>query len=79
LVRQGYTNREIAATLFVSVKAVEYHMGNIFSKLASAPDGSCETRVDEPVAPRSVPGLTCECRDGGREPPPMRACCSGMP
>ncbi len=33
LVRQGYTNREIAETLFVSVKAVEYHMGNIFSKL----------------------------------------------
>ena len=33
LVRQGYTNREVADTLFVSVKAVEYHMGNIFSKL----------------------------------------------
>ena len=33
LVRQGYTNREVAETLFVSVKAVEYHMGNIFSKL----------------------------------------------
>ncbi len=33
LVRQGYTNKEVAETLFVSVKAVEYHMGNIFSKL----------------------------------------------
>jgi DNA-binding NarL/FixJ family response regulator len=33
LVQQGYTNREVAATLFVSTKAVEYHMGNIFSKL----------------------------------------------
>ncbi len=33
LVRQGYTNREVAETLFVSVKAVEYHMGNIFAKL----------------------------------------------
>ena len=33
LVRQGYTNREVAETLFVSIKAVEYHMGNIFSKL----------------------------------------------
>jgi DNA-binding NarL/FixJ family response regulator len=32
-VRQGYTNREVAEALFVSVKAVEYHMGNIFSKL----------------------------------------------
>ena len=34
LVRQGYTNKEVAETLFVSVKAVEYHMGNIFSKLS---------------------------------------------
>lgn len=33
LVRRGYTNREVAEALFVSVKAVEYHMGNIFSKL----------------------------------------------
>lgn len=33
LVRQGYTNREVAETLFVSIKAVEYHMSNIFSKL----------------------------------------------
>jgi ATP/maltotriose-dependent transcriptional regulator MalT len=33
LVPQGYTNREVAEALFVSVKAVEYHMGNIFSKL----------------------------------------------
>lgn len=33
LVQQGYTNREVAETLFVSTKAVEYHMGNIFAKL----------------------------------------------
>jgi DNA-binding NarL/FixJ family response regulator len=30
---QGLTNRKIASDLFVSVKAVEFHLGNIFRKL----------------------------------------------
>jgi DNA-binding NarL/FixJ family response regulator len=29
----GHTNRAIAAELFVSVKAVEYHLGNLYAKL----------------------------------------------
>jgi DNA-binding CsgD family transcriptional regulator len=29
----GLTNREIAEALFVTRKAVEYHMGNVFRKL----------------------------------------------
>jgi DNA-binding NarL/FixJ family response regulator len=32
-VAQGLTNRNIASDLFVSVKAVEFHLGNIFRKL----------------------------------------------
>jgi DNA-binding CsgD family transcriptional regulator len=27
------TNREVATTLFVSVKTVEFHLGNIYRKL----------------------------------------------
>ncbi len=33
LAAQGLTNREIAAQLFVTVKAVEFHLSRAFSKL----------------------------------------------
>ena len=34
LVVSGKTNREVAAELYLSSKAVEYHLGNIFAKVA---------------------------------------------
>ncbi|WP_112242963.1 helix-turn-helix transcriptional regulator [Kribbella monticola] len=34
LVLRNFTNREIAATLFVTQKTVEYHLSNIFTKLS---------------------------------------------
>jgi DNA-binding CsgD family transcriptional regulator len=33
LVSTGRSNREVAAELFVSVKAVEFHLGHVFDKL----------------------------------------------
>jgi DNA-binding NarL/FixJ family response regulator len=33
LVRKGMTNREIAAEIYVSEKAVEYHLRNVYGKL----------------------------------------------
>ncbi|MHB2024803.1 MAG: helix-turn-helix transcriptional regulator, partial [Mycobacteriales bacterium] len=33
LVASGLTNREAAARLYVSPKAVEFHLGNVFAKL----------------------------------------------
>lgn len=55
LVSTGATNREVATQLVVSVKTVEYHLGNLFAKLGvtsrrqlparlSAPDRVADTR-----------------------------------
>jgi DNA-binding CsgD family transcriptional regulator len=33
LVSTGRSNREVAAELYVSVKAVEYHLGHVFDKI----------------------------------------------
>lgn len=33
LAREGLTNKEIASQLFISVKGVEYHLGNAYTKL----------------------------------------------
>jgi DNA-binding CsgD family transcriptional regulator len=33
LVSTGRSNREVAAELFVSVKAVEFHLGYVFDKI----------------------------------------------
>ncbi|WP_308050769.1 helix-turn-helix transcriptional regulator [Streptomyces sp. TRM72054] len=32
LVGRGHTNKEIATALFISVKTVEYHLGNIYAR-----------------------------------------------
>ena len=36
LVAAGRSNREVAAELYLSVKAVEYHLGHIYAKLGIA-------------------------------------------
>jgi DNA-binding NarL/FixJ family response regulator len=33
LVNKGFTNKEVGAQLYISAKAVEYHLGNVYGKL----------------------------------------------
>lgn len=50
LVAQGMRNREIATELFVSVKTVEYHLGNAFRKLGVSNRTQLAARLDDPVS-----------------------------
>jgi DNA-binding NarL/FixJ family response regulator len=46
LVAQGMTNREVAAELIVSVKTVEYHLGNVYPKLGVRSRGGLAAALD---------------------------------
>ena len=48
LVAQGLSNRETADRLYVSVKAVEYHLGHIYAKLGISSRRQLAGRLAEP-------------------------------
>ncbi len=54
LVTTGLSNREIAAELFVSVKAVEFHLGHIFDKLGIRSRRQVARVLGEPTRQRSL-------------------------
>ncbi len=60
LVASGMTNREVAAELYLSAKAIEYHLGNIFTKL----DIHSRRELRQRFSP---PGLVDEIREAGAE------------
>jgi DNA-binding CsgD family transcriptional regulator len=54
LVARGRSNREAAAELYVSVKAIEFHLGNIFAKLGiHSRRGLAERLGEAGLGPRS--------------------------
>ena len=58
LAAEGHSNREIAQMLFVTVKAVEYHLGNTYSKLGIQRRGQLSGRLaGAEDRPTPSPGL----------------------
>ena len=55
LVAQGLSNREVAARLYVSAKAVEYHLGHIYAKLGITSRRQLSSRLAE--VGRQHPGV----------------------
>jgi DNA-binding CsgD family transcriptional regulator len=49
-VAEGLTNREVAGELFVSVKAIEFHLSNIFGKLSIRSRREISRHLDVAVA-----------------------------
>jgi DNA-binding CsgD family transcriptional regulator len=56
LVGKGLSNPEIAAELFISRKAVEYHLGNIYAKCGLPGRGQLRRLVEEWHQPTTVGG-----------------------
>lgn len=52
LAAQGHSNREIAQMLFVTVKAVEYHLGNTYGKLGILRRGQLSAALSAMDGPR---------------------------
>ena len=49
LVARGYTNKEVAAELFVTAKTVEYHLRNTYAKLGITSRAELRRRLDPGV------------------------------
>jgi DNA-binding NarL/FixJ family response regulator len=74
LVADGLTNKEVAAELYLSVKTVEYHLGNIYRKLGISSRTRLATML-APHLPRPAGRMTGPPRSGPGRPgrPPENA------
>jgi ATP/maltotriose-dependent transcriptional regulator MalT len=55
LVASGKTNREVAGELYLSTKAIEYHLGNVFGKVGVHSRRELAARLSAPQADLSEP------------------------
>ena len=57
LVASGLSNREVAAQLYVSAKAIEYHLGHIYAKLGVTSRRHLAKKIghEEPGSTRGSP------------------------
>jgi DNA-binding CsgD family transcriptional regulator/tetratricopeptide (TPR) repeat protein len=68
LVAAGMTNRQVAAELYVSVKAVEYHLGGIFAKLGIRSRRELPAELAGPRARAAAATATVPARGAGQPP-----------
>jgi DNA-binding CsgD family transcriptional regulator len=54
-VASGMSNREVAETLFLSPRTVEYHLGNVYRKLGVHGRGALARALDSAPAPAPAP------------------------
>ncbi len=67
LIGQRMTNTEIAAELFITPKAVEYHLGNIYAKFGLKGRSQLRDFWPTPAGPlRSEPSVARQSRQSGR-------------
>jgi DNA-binding CsgD family transcriptional regulator len=57
LVCTGRSNREVAAELYVSIKAVEYHLGHVFDKVGIRSRKALASRLAPPRQSAQYPGV----------------------
>ena len=55
LARDGLSNPQIGARLFISTRTVQYHLGKVFTKLGISSRGQLEQAL--PAAPDAAPSL----------------------
>jgi DNA-binding NarL/FixJ family response regulator len=54
LVASGKSNREVAAELYLSTKAIEYHLANIFTKVGIRSRHELASRIARPGSERAA-------------------------